>query len=121
VPCIDRWNESFVPGLFKLNDVLSDMHGIVGVVVDAFVKSFVDYEANIDGHVAMGRYFWALTLRRLFPGDVFRTRMIEQFVEMLRRIDKTSYGRFELNKHVSAVIKKTKGGTIMRCYRHTRG
>lgn len=38
VPVMDKWNNNFLPSLFKLSDTLSDLHGILNLMIKDYIN-----------------------------------------------------------------------------------
>ena len=113
VPCLNSWNDMFIPGLFKTKDMISNMHRVVEINVNTLIKTFDNFEATVDrSYIEMGEYFWALFLKKMFPGDVFRNRMIHCLMESFSRF--SDYSKFELNKRIRLVMKMTSNGIYMQ-------
>ncbi|ABT15143.1 hypothetical protein NY2A_B744L [Paramecium bursaria Chlorella virus NY2A] len=113
VPCMNDWDERFIPGLFKLKDSMMEMDMMMEIIAKEFVNKFEDNVAIIDElYIMMGQTFWKSVLNKLFPGEVFKNKMISYFVESLRRFDGCM--NFELNKNVKIGLTKKRVGIAIK-------
>lgn len=100
VPALDAWNDLFVPGLFRAQDTMAQMHAVVEINVSTVVQKFEDTKVVcLDvSYIKMGSYFWKLCIRTLFPTEKLSNKMFESLIDFFERSPRNS--RFEINKNV---------------------
>jgi tRNA(Ile)-lysidine synthase TilS/MesJ len=122
VPCLDAWNDLFIPGMFQANTVMAEMHKVVEMNAKMLALKFKNVTANVgnsyknvrtarvdNSYINMGMYFWSLALKMIFPREVFRNRMLKTLIEAFSRHD--THTNFILNKNVR-VNMKTAGHNV---------
>lgn len=113
VPTMNAWNDRFIPGLFKLKDSMSELSGAMDVLSDSFVQSFEGGSALVDvRYTGMRTMFWRSALKKMFPGETFRSRMFVSFMESLAAFDTEM--NFVLNKNVMVKMTKKKDGIFVK-------
>ncbi|AGE59549.1 tRNA(Ile)-lysidine synthase [Acanthocystis turfacea Chlorella virus OR0704.3] len=113
VPTMNAWNDRFIPGLFKLKDTVAELSDAMDVLTDGFVKSFEQNSALVDPkYVGMKTMFWRSALKKLFPGETFRARMFDSFMDSLAGFETEM--KFVLNKNVLMKMTKKKNGISIR-------
>jgi tRNA(Ile)-lysidine synthetase-like protein len=114
VPVLNAWNDLFIPGLFHMKEALADMHKIVDMNADTFVKKFDAYHtACVDkSYMKMGEYFWKLSLRKMFPNEKLSNKMFMSLLELLSRAPENC--RFEINKNIRLTMKTSGDDVCMR-------
>jgi methionine synthase II (cobalamin-independent) len=106
---MNAWNDRFIPGLFKLRDAVAELSDAMDVLTDEFVRSFENKRALVDPkYVGMKTMFWRSALKKLFPGETFRSRMFDSFMESLAGFETEM--KFVLNKNTMIYMTKKKNG-----------
>jgi tRNA(Ile)-lysidine synthase TilS/MesJ len=114
VPTMNNWNAEFVPGLFHLQNVLSEMSSIVDSTVTAFVEKFDDQKRAVvdESYTRMGTYFWKSVFEKMFPDRTFKTRMMGEFSNALDRFEEST--TFQLNKNTRITMTRRKESIVIR-------
>jgi hypothetical protein len=110
---MNAWDERFIPGLFRMKDAMKEMSIMMEVFTKEFVNKFEDKTAVIDDmYITMGQTFWKIVLNKMFPGEVFKNKMLSYFIESLGRFDGCM--NFELNKNVKIKLTRKKAGVSIK-------
>ena len=113
---MNKWNAEFVPGLFRLQKVLSEMSSIVDSTVTTFVEKFDDQKRAVvdESYIKMGSYFWKSVFEKMFPDRTFKTRMMGEFSNALRRFEDST--TFQLNKNTRITMTRKNESITIRFY-----
>jgi tRNA(Ile)-lysidine synthetase-like protein len=104
-PCLNAWNDLFIPGMFQAKSVMAEMHKVVEMNARMLALKFENASTAIvdKAYMEMGEYFWSLVLKNAFPQEVFRNKMLKSLTEAFSRHDTNT--NFILNKNVSVHVK----------------
>ena len=116
VPTMNKWNAEFIPGLFRLQNVLSEMSSIVDSTVTTFVEKFDDQKRAVvdESYTRMGTYFWKSVFEKMFPDRTFKTRMMGEFSNALDRFEE--FTTFQLNKNTRITMTRRNENIAIRFY-----
>jgi tRNA(Ile)-lysidine synthase TilS/MesJ len=104
-PCLNDWNDLFIPGMFHAKTIMAEMHKVVERNARMFSLKFEHASSALvyKDYMDMGVYFWSLVLKMIFPQEVFRNRMIQALMDAFARHDACT--NFVLNKNVRICLK----------------
>jgi tRNA(Ile)-lysidine synthase TilS/MesJ len=115
VPCLDAWNDRFIPGLFAVSDIVRTMNTLVHAHADAL--EICDGVLVVPApYLHLGDYFWKVCIRKLFPDQVFKNKMFDSLMSAFSKPVTKRY-HFELNKDVRMCVMPGAANTVSISFR----